>query len=125
MLKGISSRGELELATAKLQRIFSEPHYQFGRPVNLDFIAGFTQVEDPPANRDGAIREAAQALRQARRTSRCFDLYAPQRTINAEEERKLLQRLPHCAPDFPIQRQARHVVGRYCAGGIGSGVFSN
>lgn len=95
MLKGISSRGELELATAKLQRIFSEPHYQFGRPVNLDFIAGFTQVDDPPGNRDGAIREAAQALRQARRASRCFDLYAPQRTINAEEERKLLQRLEH------------------------------
>lgn len=95
VLKGISSRGELELATAKLQRIFSEPHYQFGRPVNLEFIAGFTQVQDPLANHDGAIREAAQALRQARRASRCFDLYAPQRTINAEEERKLLKRLEH------------------------------
>lgn len=95
VLKGISSRGELELATAKLQRIFAEPHYQFGRPVNLEFIAGFTQVDDPVMNQDGAIREAAQALRQARRASRCFDLYTPQRTMNAEEERKLLKRLEH------------------------------
>jgi EAL domain-containing protein (putative c-di-GMP-specific phosphodiesterase class I) len=95
VLKGISSRGELELATAKLQRIFAEPHYQFGRPVNLEFIAGFTQVEDTRANSDSAIREAAQALRHARRASRCFDLYTPQRSINAEEERRLVKRLEH------------------------------
>lgn len=93
VLKGVSSRGELELATAKLQKILAEPHYQFGRPVSLKFIAGFTQVENPQLNHDGAIHEAAQALRQARRASRCFDLYTPQRTMNAEEERKLLKQL--------------------------------
>lgn len=93
VLKGVTSRSELELATAKLERLFKEPHMQFGRAVNLDFNAGFTQVDKPDQNMDLALREANIALRQARKTSRVFDLYTPQTRINADQERTLLRRL--------------------------------
>lgn len=92
-LKGVGSRGELELATAKLQRIFQEPHYQFGRAVNLEFTAGFTQVSGEQVNRESALQEAGQALRQARSSSRPFDLYAPKQEMDPEAERKLVRRL--------------------------------
>ncbi|QFU74277.1 GGDEF domain-containing protein [Halioglobus maricola] len=92
-LKGVGSRGELELATAKLQRIFQEPHYQFGRPVNLEFTAGFTQVSAGEANRENAMREAGLALRQARSSSRPFDLYQPQEEMDPDAERKLVRKL--------------------------------
>lgn len=93
VLKGVSSRGELELAAAKLERLFKEPHMQFGRPVNLEFNAGFTQVDKPAQNMDLAMREANIALRQARRTSRSYDLYTPQERINADQERQMVKKL--------------------------------
>lgn len=93
VLKGVSSRGELELAAAKLERLFKEPHMQFGRAVNLEFNAGFTQVDKPAANMDMAMREANIALRQARKTSRAYDLYAPQERINADQERQVVKKL--------------------------------
>jgi EAL domain-containing protein (putative c-di-GMP-specific phosphodiesterase class I) len=103
VLRDIGSRGELDLATAKLQRLFDEPHYQFGKAVNLEFTAGFTQVEDPSSNREVAIREAALALRQARQTSRAYDLYTPQKQLNLEEERKLVKRLENALETGQLQ----------------------
>ena len=93
VLKGVSSRGELELATAKLERLFMEPHMQFGRAVNLDFNAGFTQVSRSNQDMDMALREANIALRQARKTSRSYDLYTPQEHINADQEKQLVKKL--------------------------------
>lgn len=92
-LKGVGSRGELELATAKLQRIFQEPHYQFGRPVRLEFTAGFTQVTGVDINRKSAMHEAGVALRQARSSSRPYDLYQPQQEMDPDAERKLVRKL--------------------------------
>lgn len=93
VLKGVSSRGELELAAAKLERLFKEPHVQFGRAVNLDFNAGFTQVENPGQNMDMALREANIALRQARKTDCSYDLYVPQQRISADQEKRLVKKL--------------------------------
>jgi EAL domain-containing protein (putative c-di-GMP-specific phosphodiesterase class I)/GGDEF domain-containing protein len=93
VLKGITSRGELELAAAKLERLFKEPHIQFGRPVNLEFNAGFTQVKKPQQNMDTSLREANIALRQARKTSRSYDLYTPQKRISADQERQMVRNL--------------------------------
>lgn len=93
VLKGVSSRGELELAAAKLERMFKEPHMQFGRPVNLEFNAGFAQVDKPGPNMDSALREANIALRQARKTPRSFNLYTPQERISADQERRMVKKL--------------------------------
>lgn len=93
VLKDVSNRGELELAAAKLERLFKEPHVQFGRPVTLDFNAGFTRVDNAVENMDLALREANIALRQARRTSRSYDLYTPQKRINEDREKQILKQL--------------------------------
>ena len=39
ILNGMSSEGELQLAAAKLERVFQEPHYYLGRPVPLEVSA--------------------------------------------------------------------------------------
>ncbi len=93
ILKDISSQGELELAAAKLDRLFQEPHYHFGRPVPLTVTAGFA-----PLKRDGqdlslATHRADLALRQARRSSRLFDVYTPSCELSVDEERKLVEAL--------------------------------
>jgi len=93
VLKGIGSRGELELATAKLERLFREPHYQFGRPVKLEIAAGFTRMKDTETNRDRALREAGSALLQAKKSSLLFDLYTPQKQHSADRERQLVKDL--------------------------------
>ena len=93
VLRGMGTRGELELATSKLERMFAEPHYQYGRPVPLAIRAGFTETSDPENELELALRQASMALRQARRGSRIYDVYAPQKTSQAAEEQRLLERL--------------------------------
>lgn len=93
VLRGMGTRGELELATSKLERLFAEPHYQFGRPVPLAIKAGFTESKDPDNELDKALQQASMALRQARKNAQLYDVYAPQKIVRADEERKLLQRL--------------------------------
>lgn len=93
VLRGMGTRGELELATSKLERMFSEPHYQFGRPVALTVKAGFTESKDPDKDMELALHQASMALRQAQKSSELYDVYAPQKVVRADEERKLLERL--------------------------------
>ena len=45
ILKDIGGEGELELAAAKLGRIFKEPHYHLGRPMPLEVAAGFAELK--------------------------------------------------------------------------------
>ena len=93
VLRDMTTRGELELATSKLERMFSEPHYQYGRPVTLTVKAGFTESADPENELELALRQASMALRQARSGPRIYDVYAPQKVEQAVEERQLLERL--------------------------------
>lgn len=93
VLRGITTRSELELAAAKLERLFAEPHYQFGNPVELNIKAGFTQVDDPEKDMELALRQAKKALRKARKTSRLFDVYTPEEVTRADAERELLKHL--------------------------------
>lgn len=93
VLRGVSTRGELELATAKLARLFQEPHYQFGRPVSLEIVAGFAEIDKAENNIEQALRQAGTALRQARRSSQLYDIYTPTSENCLEEERKLVKRL--------------------------------
>ena len=93
ILKDIGSEGELELAAAKLGRIFKEPHYHLGRPMPLEVAAGFAELKGQNKDMKLAMQQAGIALKQAKKSSQLFDVYSPQFGINAEDERKLVERL--------------------------------
>ncbi len=93
ILRDISSEGELELAAAKLGRLFEPPHYQFGRAIPLGVTAGFAPVKASGEDLKLATHRADLALRNARRCARLFDLYTPQCEGSAEDESKLVQAL--------------------------------
>jgi EAL domain-containing protein (putative c-di-GMP-specific phosphodiesterase class I)/GGDEF domain-containing protein len=93
ILRDISSEGELELAAAKLGRLFEPPHYQFGRAIPLGVTAGFAPVMASGEDLKLATHRADLALRNARRCARLFDLYTPQCEGSAEDESKLVQAL--------------------------------
>ena len=93
VLRGMGTRGELELATSKLERMFAEPHMQYGRPVPLNIKAGFTESADPDNDLDQALRQANMALRKARKTTRVYDLYAPQEIERSADVSLRLPRL--------------------------------
>ena len=62
VLNGVSSPAELELATAKLARVFEPPHLYLGRSVPLEVTAGFAAMEGDNLENDIAIRQASMAL---------------------------------------------------------------
>ena len=95
ILKNIKSDGELELAMAKLRRLFQSPHYHLGRAINLEVTAGFAPVSETEDENEllQVERQAGMALRQARKSARSYDVYSPQTAGCADRERKLLERL--------------------------------
>lgn len=93
LLRGIRSRGELDLATAKLERLFEEPYTHFGQPLRLGFHAGFTSTEGTRAESEEALRQANLALREARAGNRSVRLYTPVTQSRADNQRKLLEAL--------------------------------
>ncbi|MFV8819015.1 putative bifunctional diguanylate cyclase/phosphodiesterase [Haliea sp. E17] len=93
ILRGISSRGELSLATSKLESLFRQPHNQFGRMLQLGFRAGFTSATDEQCDSDEALRQANLALREARASACNFCVYTPVAESRADNERKLLEAL--------------------------------
>jgi EAL domain-containing protein (putative c-di-GMP-specific phosphodiesterase class I) len=93
ILKDIDSEGELELAAAKLGRIFREPHYHQGRPMPLEVSAGFAEVNGRNKDLKLAMQQAGMALNQAKKSSRLFDVYSSDWGLNASDERVLVKQL--------------------------------
>jgi EAL domain-containing protein (putative c-di-GMP-specific phosphodiesterase class I)/GGDEF domain-containing protein len=93
ILKDIGSQGELELAAAKLGRIFKEPHYHQGRPMPLEVSAGFAAVNGRHKDLSLAMQQAGMALKQAKKSSQLFDVYSPECGMNAGDERRLVKQL--------------------------------
>jgi EAL domain-containing protein (putative c-di-GMP-specific phosphodiesterase class I) len=93
ILKDIGSEGELELAAAKLGRIFREPHYHQGRPMPLEVSAGFAEVNGRNKDLKLAMQQAGIALNQAKKSSRLFDVYSSDWGLNASDERVLVKQL--------------------------------
>lgn len=103
VLRGITTRGELELAAAKLERLFREPHYQFGKAVELNIRAGFTRATDPENEMELALRQAKKALREARRSKSVYGVYTPEEVIRADAERELLKQLENAVGAGELQ----------------------
>jgi EAL domain-containing protein (putative c-di-GMP-specific phosphodiesterase class I)/GGDEF domain-containing protein len=93
ILKNVRSRAQIELAAAKLCRIFEEPYCLLGTPVLMEVTAGFVILEAKTTDIKLAIRQAGKALRQARKSSQLFNVYGPQCEENYIDERKMVRQL--------------------------------
>jgi EAL domain-containing protein (putative c-di-GMP-specific phosphodiesterase class I) len=93
ILKDIGSQGELELAAAKLGRIFQEPLYHRGRSIPLAVTVGFAELDNPDSGMKLAMQQAGLALKQARKSSQLFDVYSPQCALDDDSEQQLVKRL--------------------------------
>lgn len=93
ILRDIKSRGELELATAKLARIFEEPYHYLGRPVLVQVKAGFAATKSSDTDDKQAMQQAGQALRQVRKSNRVFDVYSTNRGLSPSDERAMVRKL--------------------------------
>ena len=93
VLHDIGSQGELELAAAKLGRVFKEPHYHLGRALPLTVAAGFAEFKDGPKDMTLAMRQANIALNQAKKSSHLYEVYSPRDGLNPDAERGLVEKL--------------------------------
>ena len=93
ILRDITSRGELELAGAKLARVFKEPHYHLGKAMQLVVTAGFTELNDNNSDMGLAMQQAGIALNQAKLSANLFKVYSPEKAKSIREEGKLLERM--------------------------------
>ena len=93
ILKGVHSRAQIELAAAKLGRIFEEPYCLLGTPVLMQVTAGFVALKPKKSDLKSAIQYAGKALRQAKKSSRLFEVYGPQYEASYIDERNLVRDL--------------------------------
>lgn len=91
ILKDIGSRGELDLAGAKLAKIFRSPHYHMGQAMPLVVNAGFTNLDEQETDMALAIQQAGIALNEARQSFNLFKVYSPQKAKNIQQETQLLE----------------------------------
>jgi EAL domain-containing protein (putative c-di-GMP-specific phosphodiesterase class I) len=91
ILRDIGSPGELELAGAKLARIFKKPHIHMGEAMPLMISAGFTNLDDQHTDMALAMQQAGIALSEARQSLDLFKVYSPQTAKNIREESELLE----------------------------------
>ena len=90
ILSGIKGRGDLELAGAKLARVFNAPHHYLGKPMPLQVTAGFTAINDSHNDMALAMQQAGIALSKARQSANLFEVYSPKTAKSLEEHSKLL-----------------------------------
>ena len=93
ILNDIGSGGELELAAAKLGRLFDEPHFHLGRALPLSVKAGFAEISGGGRDMSTAMEQAGLALMQAKNSQRLFDVYTEENCAKSADERDLLSRL--------------------------------
>ena len=93
ILNDIGSGGELELAAAKLGRLFDEPHFHLGRALPLSVKAGFAEISGGGRDMSTAMEQAGLALMQAKNSQRLFDVYTEEICAKSADERDLLSRL--------------------------------
>ncbi|MEM1111366.1 MAG: GGDEF domain-containing phosphodiesterase [Pseudomonadota bacterium] len=77
VLKSIAGIGQLELAAAKLKRLFSKPYTEMGRSIPLTIVTGFAPVDESDKSQERAMRNASTALRAARVKARDYEVYQP------------------------------------------------
>ena len=90
IFKGMHTPAALELATAKLARLFEEPCDLLGDPVAIPVHAGFTLLQE---DTQAAIQEARAALRSAKRSGELYQVYSPEQQGRLKDELQLINDL--------------------------------
>ncbi|MGS2723983.1 putative bifunctional diguanylate cyclase/phosphodiesterase [Porticoccus sp. GXU_MW_L64] len=90
IFKGMNSPAALELAVAKLARLFEEPCDLLGDPVAIPVHAGFTLLQDDTQT---AIQEARAALRSAKRSNELHQVYSAEQQGRLKDELQLINNL--------------------------------
>ncbi|UTW46337.1 GGDEF domain-containing protein [bacterium SCSIO 12696] len=90
IFRGMDSPAALELATAKLARLFEEPCDLLGDPVAIPVHAGFTRLQ---SDTQTAIQEARAALRTAKRSGELYQVYSPEQQGKLKDELQLVSNL--------------------------------
>lgn len=93
ILKDIGGHGELELAGAKLARVFKPPHYHMGQALPLVVSAGFATLDNEHTDMALAIQQAGIALNEARQSLELFKVYSPQTANHIKRENELLEKM--------------------------------
>ena len=93
ILRDIDSADELEIAVAKLDSIFKEPHYHLGQALPLMVAAGFTEFNDRNSDLALALQQAGIALDQAKQSDHLFQLFSTQNATPLPKESELLAQM--------------------------------
>jgi len=90
LLKGVSAQIELDLAAAKLERIFKEPYDDYGQQVPFNIHAGFALLEQNSKDIKKAQKRSHIALREAAQKQILYKIFDPNEYKQVKSENKLL-----------------------------------
>jgi EAL domain-containing protein (putative c-di-GMP-specific phosphodiesterase class I) len=93
ILRDIDSKDELEIAAAKLDSAFKEPHYHLGQALPLSVTAGFTEFNDQTSDLAQAMQEAGIALNQAKQSENLFQIFTGAHPDTSQENSEHLQEM--------------------------------
>lgn len=94
LLKGLATQAQLELATAKLKRLFNEPYNLFGQAVSINVHAGFVLLDsDTTSISQTEIQRARKALRQAIQKNSLYVIFDEGSHQNIDQEKHLIRAL--------------------------------
>lgn len=93
VLKGVGDKAQMELAIAKLERIFREPFEFLNEVVEVDIHAGITAFDRSQKDMNEALKEATQALVQAKGNNVFYRIYNPSAASAKISDKELLEKL--------------------------------
>ena len=93
ILRGIDSEAQLKLAVSKLNRILEEPFDILDEIVLVHIHTGFAIMDGEVKRPKEALRLAVQALQQAKKRNRAYQLFDIHESETLEDDRVLVARL--------------------------------
>lgn len=93
LLSGVSATIELELAAAKLERLFKAPYDLLGEMVPLHIHAGFTLLPAGSKDLKSGSQQARMALREAKKQSTLYQVFDSKVQEQLQDETQLLSSL--------------------------------
>lgn len=93
ILNGVSGEAELQLAAAKLTRLFDPPIDLLGEVIPVEVHAGFAPLQPGQRDSQSALQRARYALWQAKTSATPCHIYNPGKNRRFSDERKLVAAL--------------------------------
>lgn len=93
VLKGVNNSAQIQLAAAKLSRIFMEPYSLLGDNVRMQVIVGFVPFDPASDDLKTFIRLGGKAVRHAKLHSKEYEVYGPHCETSGTDEQELVTKL--------------------------------